>query len=56
MAKYNNGKITTTSLLYNRGVPQNQQNFVLIASLNYGMLKQVSRYYKRQGITNFSLF
>jgi len=56
MTKFNNGKITTTAMLYNRGVPPSQQNFVLLASINYGMLRQVVRYYKKTGRQDFSLF
>ncbi len=48
MTKFNNGKITTSASLYNRGVPPNQNNFVLIASLNYGMLRQIARYNKQR--------
>ena len=56
MTKFNNGKITTTSMLYNRGVPPTQTNFVYLASVNYSMLRQVVRYYKQTGRQNFSLF
>lgn len=49
MTKFNNGKITTNAILYNRGVPASAKNFVLIASINYSMLKQVSIYNRKHG-------
>jgi len=56
MTKFNNGKITTTAMLYNRGVPPSQKNFVLLASVNYAMLRQIARYYKQHGRPDYSLF
>jgi hypothetical protein len=56
MPKFNNGKITSTSVLYNRGVPQDMTRFAFIASLNYGMLRQVARYNKQHGLKTLSLF
>lgn len=56
MVKFSNGKITTSSILYNRGVPSNMKNFVYLASLNYGMLKLVSIYNRKQGRPNYTLF
>jgi hypothetical protein len=56
MTKFNNGKITSTSVLYNRGVPSTEKNFALLASINYAMLRQVARYYKKNGRQDYSLF
>lgn len=44
MVKFSNGKITTSTILYNRGVPQKYNNFVYIASANYNMIKRVFRF------------
>lgn len=51
MPKFNNGKITSSVIFYNRGVPQSVKNFATIASLNYSVLKQVIIYNKRNGNT-----
>ena len=56
MTKFNNGKITTTSVLYNRGVPSTEKNFALLAGINYTILRQVARYYKQIGRQDYSLF
>jgi hypothetical protein len=56
MPKFSNGKITTSSILYNRGVPPSDQRFVYIASMNYSMLKQNIIYNRRQGRPVHSLF
>ena len=56
MPKFSNGKITTSSILYNRGVPSSDQRFVYVASMNYGMLKQSIIYNRRQGRPVYSLF
>jgi len=56
MPKFSNGKVTTSSILYNRGVPLNDQRFVYVASMNYGMLKQNIIYNRRQGRPVHSLF
>jgi hypothetical protein len=51
MPKFNNGKITSSVIFYNRGVSQNVKNFATIASMNYSMLKQVAIYNRRNGTT-----
>lgn len=56
MTLYGNGKITTNSILYNRGVPPNQKNFVLLASLNYSALRLVAIHNKRTGRPIHTLF
>jgi hypothetical protein len=48
MTKFNSGKITSSVILYNRGVPPNDRRFAYIASLNYGMLRQVARHIKQR--------
>ena len=56
MPKFSNGKVTTSSILYNRGVPPNDRRFVYVASMNYGMLKQNIIYNRRQGRPVHTLF
>jgi hypothetical protein len=53
MPKFNNGKVTSSVIFYNRGVPQTVKNFAAVASLNYSILKQVAVYNKRNGISFF---
>lgn len=48
MPKFSNGKITSNAILYSRGVPPNARRFAYVASLNYGMLRQVARYMKQR--------
>jgi hypothetical protein len=56
MPIYGNGKITTNAILYNRGVPPTQQNFVLLASLNYSALRLVAIHNRRTGRPIHTLF
>lgn len=56
MPKFSNGRITTSSILYNRGVPNNSRNFGTAVSMNYEILKSVYRYNRKTGKTPFSFF
>ncbi len=56
MPKFNNGKITSSVILYNRGVPKSATNFATIASLNFSMLKQLAIYNKNAGKPVYSMF
>jgi hypothetical protein len=47
MPLFSNGKVTSSVIFYNRGVPPGQQNFALIAGMNYSMIKQISRFNKQ---------
>jgi DNA-binding beta-propeller fold protein YncE len=47
MSRFNNGKITSNVILYDRGVPQQDNNFVYRASANYNMMKQIFRFNKK---------
>jgi hypothetical protein len=47
MPKFSNGKVTSSVIFYNRGVPPSQQNFALIAGMNYSMIKQIARFNKQ---------
>ena len=43
MTKFNNGKITSSSIFYNRGVPNSFNSFGKLASINYEMLRTIAR-------------
>ena len=43
MAKFSNGKITSSVIFYNRGVPNSFPAFGKLTTLNYGMLRQIVR-------------
>jgi hypothetical protein len=49
MPKFSNGRITTTAILYNRGVPNSDRFFGALVSLNYSMLRQQkTKWFSRQ--------
>jgi hypothetical protein len=50
MPRLSNGKITSSVIFYNRGVPDSAKNFGTLATMNYSMLKQVRIYNRRNGI------
>lgn len=43
MSKFNNGKITSSVIFYNRGIPNSFNSFGKWATINYSMLRQVAR-------------
>ena len=43
MPKFNNGKITTNAIFYNRGVPNSASVFGKLTTINYSMLRQIVR-------------
>ncbi len=51
MPKFNNGKVTSSVIFYNRGVPQSAKNFGTVAAMNFSMLKQLIIFNKRNGNT-----
>lgn len=53
MPKFSNGKITSSVIFYNRGVPNTAKNFGRLASLNYSVLKQLMIYNKNNGLNTF---
>jgi hypothetical protein len=55
MPKFNSGKITSSVIFYNRGVPPSQTNFGAMASANYSMIKTVIRNNKQNGRPPFLL-
>ena len=43
MPKFSNGKITSSVIFYNRGIPNTFKPFGYLTTLNYEMLKQISK-------------
>jgi hypothetical protein len=43
MPKFNNGKITSNVIFYNRGVPNDNKMFGKLTTMNYTMLRQIVR-------------
>ena len=43
MPKFNNGKITSNVIFYNRGVPNSFKEFGKLTTMNYTMLRQIVR-------------
>jgi hypothetical protein len=43
MPKFNNGKITSNAIFYNRGVPESFKPFGRLTTINYSMLRQIVR-------------
>jgi hypothetical protein len=56
MPKFSNGRVTTSSILYNRGVPNYSPNFSTAICANYEILKSVYRYNKKTGRQPFTFF
>ena len=46
MPKFNNGKMTTSVIFYNRGVPNNFHSYGFLTNVNYEMLKTIARHNK----------
>jgi hypothetical protein len=43
MVKFNNGRVTTSVLLYDRGVPRTAAGFGTIVAMNFEMLRRTLR-------------
>ncbi len=43
MPKFNNGKIASSAIFYNRGVPNSVKSFGKLVSINYEMLRTLAR-------------
>lgn len=56
MPKFSNGKITSSVIFYNRGVPDSNKNFGRLVTVNYSMLKQLMIYNRNNGRPNYNLF
>jgi hypothetical protein len=49
MPKFQNGKITSSVIFYNRGVPNSEKYFAWLASQNFSAVKQIYRFNKLAG-------
>jgi len=56
MPKLSNGKITSSVIFYDRGVLPSQKFFAWYASQNFSVIKQIARFEKQTGRTEFSLY
>ena len=54
MPKFNNGKITSSIIFYNRGVSSSFAPFGRLTTVNYQMLRQVARNNIQNGRPIFS--
>ena len=43
MTKFSNGKVTSSVIFYNRGVPNSLSSFGRLTTVNYTMLRQIAR-------------
>lgn len=43
MTKFSNGKITSSVIFYNRGVPNSFTPFGKLTTINYAMLRQIAK-------------
>jgi len=49
MPTFSNGKVTTTAIFYNRGVPNSFKAFGKLTTINYEMLRQIARSNAKNG-------
>ena len=49
MPKFNNGKVTSSVLFYDRGVPTSFKQFGKLTTINYQMLRAIARNNKENG-------
>ena len=56
MPKFSNGKITSSVIFYNRGVPDSAKNFGKLVTVNYSMLKQLIIYNRNSGNSNNNVY
>lgn len=56
MPKFSNGKITSSVIFYNRGVPNSDKNFGRLVTVNYSMLKQLIIYNRNAGNSSNSIY
>lgn len=54
MPKFNNGKITSSVIFYNRGVPNTAKYFGKLTTINYQMLRQIARNNVQNGRSIYS--
>ena len=56
MPSFSNGKVTTSVIFYNRGIPPNDKSFGTYALVNYEMLRNIYRYNRRIGRPVYQMF
>lgn len=49
MPSFSNGKVTSSVIFYNRGVPNSFKSFGKLTTINYEMLKQLARHNIKNG-------
>lgn len=49
MPSFSNGKVTSSVIFYNRGVPNSFKPFGRLTTVNYEMLKQIARHNVKNG-------
>lgn len=49
MPKFSNGKITSSVIFYNRGVPPSEKLFAWYAGQNFSVIKQIAKFNKIAG-------
>ena len=54
MPGFSNGKVTSSVIFYNRGVPHSFTPFGRFTTVNYEMLKQIARHNVKNGRTIYS--
>ena len=48
MSNFTNGKMTTSAIFFNTGVPKSDKNFGTFTTINYQMLRQISRHMRNK--------
>lgn len=56
MPKFNNGRITSSVIFYDRGVPNSAKDFGRLTNVNYSMLKQLIIYNRNTGNSIYRMF
>lgn len=56
MPKFSNGKITSSVIFYNRGVPNSAKDFGRLTTVNYSVLKQLIIYNRNAGNSSNSIY
>lgn len=56
MPKFSNGKITSSVIFYNRGVPNSAKDFGRLTTVNYSVLKQLIIYNRNAGNSIYRMF
>uniref|UniRef100_A0A6C0KMC1 Uncharacterized protein n=1 Tax=viral metagenome TaxID=1070528 RepID=A0A6C0KMC1_9ZZZZ len=52
MSRFSSGKITSTAIFYDRGVPPTGNSFGIYPTINFEILKQIYRHNIRNNIRN----